>query len=281
MKKELRYLPEFNAFGIEKIVLDNVAEAAILVLNSKCYEQMGLPVPSDDAPKVAFLLGQEIGYYTIDYNYALAIARTGAQIIFLDWHHVEAQLNGCHGLILPGGAFVSPKHFYAPFEREQHESVTSIRAAAYVTCIHRALFMGIPILGICAGAQMIAGVLGGYLFTDAKKLHEEVEHKTKQKEAHMVKIIVPRCLLKKLIGKKEFVVNSRHNEAVYELPYGSPLFIYAVAENGIPEAWGNDDENILCVQWHPEDYAAEGDVHHQRIYNWLTERAKAFKSRQK
>jgi len=278
--KELHFLPQYNAFGIEKIVVDSTNETFWLELNDKCYVIMGLPVPDEDAPKIAFVLGEEVGYYTIDFNYALAIAKTGARVVLITRGlHCDEPLNECHGLVLPGGAFASPKRYYAAFEQDKHQDEPNARHDAYVQCLHKALFLGIPILGVCAGAQIIACELGGFLFTDERKLHGEIEHKSKQKEAHMVSIIKPGCLLEKIFKKKVFKVNSRHSEGVYEIALGSPLYIYAVAPDGIPEAWGNEGEDVLCVQWHPEDLAADGDAANQRIYDWLTRRAEAFQKR--
>lgn len=279
MEKKLRFLPKFNAFGIEKDELTS-AVAPVLMLRDEGYLLLGLPIPADDAPKIAFVLGEEVGYYTIDFNYALAIAKTGAKLIFIARGlHCDEALNQCHGLVLPGGAFASPKRYYAAFEQDKHQDEPNVRHDAYVMCFHRALFLGLPILGVCAGAQVIACELGGSLFTDVNKLHGLIEHKSKQKEAHIVSIIKKGCLLEKIFKKRDFKVNSRHKEAVYDIPFGSPLYIYAVAPDGIPEAWGADEQEILCVQWHPEDYAADGDAGHQAIYDWLTERATAFQKR--
>ncbi len=40
------------------------------------------------------------------------------------------------------------------------------------------------------------------------------------------------------------------------------------------------DKNILCIQWHPEDFAAKGDKKMQSIYNWLFGKAKEHQQKQ-
>ena len=53
--------------------------------------------------------------------------------------------------------------------------------------------------------------------------------------------------------------------------------IYALSKDGIPEAWGSEKENILCVQWHPENFASKGDEKMQKIYNWVAIKARIYK----
>lgn len=32
----------------------------------------------------------------------------------------------------------------------------------------------------------------------------------------------------------------------------------------------------MCIQWHPEDFAAKGDKPMQNIYNWLAKKARIY-----
>ena len=166
-------------------------------------------------------------------------------------------------LILPGGAFSSPDFFY---DDNIEEYTPNNRYEAYETAIIVALQKKIPILGICAGAQMVAAVMGGRLSRNIQQ-YTEINHKTKALDAHEVTIL-PGNPLSEIFPNKKIVTNSRHKEGLNpNVPFS--LSIYAVAEDGIPEAWGNKRKKILCVQWHPEDFAAEGNQDMQGIYNWL------------
>ena len=40
------------------------------------------------------------------------------------------------------------------------------------------------------------------------------------------------------------------------------------------------EKNILCIQWHPEDFAAKGNKKMQGIYNWLFTKAKEHQQKQ-
>lgn len=52
-------------------------------------------------------------------------------------------------------------------------------------------------------------------------------------------------------------------------------------QKGIPEAWGDADKNELFNQWHPEDFAAEGDKTMQNIYDWHAGKALEYQKQRK
>ena len=276
---QLNYLSEFNAFGIpdaeiEKLEKDNITP--IITLKDKDYEEkFECSKPSPDAPTVAFLLGREKDTYTIDWNYAKAVAQSGVNIRFLTYKNNVSQMDDVDGLILPGGSFVSPSEFYTDPMKKTNEKPGS-RSYAYITSIMEAEKNGIPMLGICAGAQMIGGMHGLRLYRDLKEYtHTNLEHKTKELEAHIVTIREDSPLFK-LLGQHKIETNSRHREALMNNDSISDLKIYATSNDSTPEAWGNEEKNILCIQWHPEDFAAQGDKTMQKIYNWLADKARIY-----
>lgn len=268
--KQFSYLAEYNAFGIRD---EEVKDPFLLGLSKDCYERLEVPEPNDSAPVIAFLCGREKGHYTIDYAYAYALRY--AHIRLLDYEHCVDQLAGCHGLVLPGGAFASKKEYYAPEVDRKTLEEPGIRSQAYVDSFHTALFMGIPILGICAGAQVIAGECGGLLYPDRSYQPHTLEHKTKNLYAHDV-IIKRGSFFHKIVGCTTLLTNSRHKERLKDLPYFTGFEIYARTPDGVPEAWGSKRDNILCVQWHPEDYVVKGDLYHKKIYSWLLNEATLF-----
>lgn len=287
---QLNYISEFNAFGtsdaeIEKLEKDDITP--IISLQDEDYKRLDCPAPSPDAPTVAFLLGRDSqeeniqgtivkkAYYTIDWNYAKAIAQSGVNIRFLTYKNNVSQMENVDGLILPGGCFVSPNEFYTdPLKKV--DAQPGSRSYAYITSIMEAEKKGLPMLGICAGAQMIGGMHGLRLYRDLKEYtHTNLEHKTKELEAHIVSIREDSPLFK-LLGSSKLETNSRHNEALMNNDSISDLKIYATSNDSTPEAWGNEEKNILCIQWHPEDFAAKGDKTMQKIYNWLADKAHIY-----
>lgn len=274
----LEYLPQYEAYGISDEQINLFEKQNIIPLISLApqdIEQLA-SAPKEDKPTIGFLLGRDENYYTIDYNYARAILQSGVNIRFLTYSACTEQMSGIHGLILPGGRFPSPEQFYcdaAPQTSAKYEA----RAKAYLDCITTALQQNLPMLGICAGAQMIGGVLGMKMYRNTKQYtNTDIEHKTKILDAHKVLIKNPSPLYN-ILQTEEIETNSRHTESMLPYASDSKLTIYARTEDNIPESWGNVEKNILCIQWHPEDFAANGDISMQRIYNWMAQKALSYK----
>ena len=268
MEKNLYFLPKFNAFGIADSELTDCG-ISVIKLSGGCYEKLRMTPPSK-APKVGFLLGHEDGYYTIDYNYAYAVVKSGVEPIFLDYQNCTEQLAGCSGLILPGGSFESPEWYYN--DSPADATYPNARSQAYAYALYTALHMGIPVLGISAGAQVIAAEFSSRL---VKKPKLCIKHKTAKQSAHWV-TITNGSPLQHLLDVFTLKTNSRHNEIVADFPV---LKCYAIAEDGVPEAWGSEQDNILGIQWHPEDYAVSGNALHQKIYDWLASKAGEYLAR--
>lgn len=271
MKKVyLDHLPQFKAFGIADDVVRELEQQEIvaeMLLPDEAYTLLNVPKPKPGAPTVGFLMGREKNYYTVDWNYARALAKTGANIRFLAYETPVSQFMGCHGLVLPGGAFPSPEKFYTD---PKEDNGPTPRCRAYLQLIKSASCRGIPMLGICAGAQMIGAMYGLKMHRNTKHLGGEIEHKSQEMDAHKIFVIDPK--LKEMLGSWLWT-NSRHTECEDSDDSKSELKIFAHAEDGCPEAWGNWDKHILCIQWHPEDGASWGNQKMQAIYNWVAEAA--------
>ena len=263
----LAYMPKFNAFVVSDDDVNKViAQGDIPIFKIRADEAKALGLKfTNKTPDIGFLLGREKGYYSIDFNYAKAICMAGGAIQGLTYTLLEEQMKNINGLVLPGGSFASPDEFYAT--RVDNPEEPSLRSKAYLEAIRIAEDNKIPILGICAGAQMVAGVHGMKMYRDLSETYSPIEHKTSEVSAHQV-ITFPATTFREWMGK-EFTVNSRHREGLVLNDKHSDLNIYAISPDCIPEAWGNMEEGILCVQWHPEDLAVSGDKRMLDIYKWL------------
>jgi putative glutamine amidotransferase len=291
MKVTLEYLPQFNAFGIsdEKIAefetKQIIPELVLAPRNTALiplfqmsgnYKILNIFEPLPKATTIGFLMGRENGYYTIDWNHAKAIAQTGVRIRFITYEHPVEQFAGCQGLILPGGTFASPEKYYI----NPHKPKDLLpRAKAYLHLIRYASEQSIPMLGICAGAEMIGGHYGLKMYRDKRCIKNSLNHKTSESNAHKIFILQDNPLYTMFNNTSEAWVNSRHNECMVPNTSNSPLSIYAYAEDGIPEAWGNEDLGILCIQWHPEDGASCGNQCMKNIYNWIAKKARYSKNK--
>ncbi|MEE6208123.1 MAG: gamma-glutamyl-gamma-aminobutyrate hydrolase family protein [Alphaproteobacteria bacterium] len=275
----LQWYPEFNAFGVRDEIIENLEKqeiVPIIGLKQDDYAKLETAYPDENAALIGFLCCREEGVYTVDFNYAKALAQTGKNLRFMTYNQNVAQMKDIDGLMLPGGRFESPAIFYTdPLKRTTGEP--GARSYAYITSIIEAERRKIPVLGVCAGAQMIGGVHGMKLYRDVKEYTKtDIEHKTKILEAHDI-TIYPNTPLYTLLGGKLVHVNSRHKEAMVNNDTISDLKIYAVATDGTPEAWGNAEKKILCIQWHPEDFAAHGNQSMQNLYDWLGDEAQTYK----
>lgn len=269
----LDYFPEFNAYGVSDETIDSLTAAGITpIISLKKEDMISLGAePKSEKPLIGFLMCREKGHYTIDYNYAKALVQAGVNIRFLTYHSPAQQISNVDGICLPGGAFDSPDFFYNDGKQLYQPN---IRYEAYEKVILTAEEKGLPILAICGGAQIVAGLHKMNLYRDVHQ-YTGLIHKTKEIKAHLVRIY-PDTVLRKLLGREQIITNSRHREAVNP-NIMSDLQIYAEASDGIPEAWGNEEKNILCIEWHPEDFAAKGNARMQNIYNWLADKAIAFR----
>ena len=116
-----------------------------------------------------------------------------------------------------------------------------------------ALKKDIPILGVCAGMQMMASMdnqkrdesIRGNAKNDTKINH----HQENQKYVHNV-TITNNTLLKKIVDTDEMQVNSEHN---YHVQTTTEFIISAYSEDGLIEAIELPNKKfVVGTQWHLE-----------------------------
>ena len=211
---------------------------------------------------------------------------------FFDYDNPVAEAQNCDGIVLPGGLFDFPKDYF--IKNENLGQGIGKCFLAYKNIIENAYKEHKPMLGICAGAQMLASVLSNvkmYLHVN-KEVSSSIKHKPTEKGEvclHKLKFFekTPIYQILGISPKDEIQMNSRHDQAMVLNTFEQKkatveMSVYAVSEaDNIPEIWGNDKEGILCVQGHPEDFAALGDKVMQNIYNYIAKRAMLYKEQHK
>ncbi len=138
----------------------------------------------------------------------------------------------CDGLLLPGG--------YKWYEFDEF-------------IYNYALEKNMPILGICAGMQMMCRIdqNKNNICKDTTVRNDTTinHHQRDKKYVHNVSII-DNTILSKIIDEKEIKVNSKHN---YHVSSTANLKVSAYSEDGLIEAVEYDDKDfVIGVQWHPE-----------------------------
>lgn len=215
-----------------------------------------------------------------------------------------------HGLIIGGGADINPQHYTEAgieeiISQSRKEPVNRPFLARLATFLFypliffiRKLFStkssgfdidkerdelefnllkkvqkkGIPVLGICRGAQLINVHFGGTLFSDISNFYTEVPRVTSVLPRKKV-IVEDKSRLQDILADRVVWVNALHNQAVDRL--GDDLKVVARENNGVVQAIEHKKSHfILGVQWHPE-YMPQ--IQSQRsIFKALIEEAQRF-----
>ena len=160
------------------------------------------------------------------------------------------------GLVLSGGGDVDPA-LYGAERAVQTDPANPARDAAELELCRQALAIGLPVLGICRGLQVINVAHGGTLH---QHLPDVVGNDSHSPEAagygsHKVSV-ASGSRLAALLGRTEAAVPTHHHQAIDRL--GAGLVATAWTDDGVIEAVefgqpdGNPDRFMVAVQWHPE-----------------------------
>lgn len=159
------------------------------------------------------------------------------------------------GLILLGGADVNPELYGGPSADPLISPGPRALDDNEVSALEIALRRGMPILGVCRGAQLANVALGGTLFADlARDRPGSAVHRTTAADldgaTHTVDVR-PDTLLASWIGTAGRIpVNSYHHQGFDTL--APSVRASATAEDGLVEAFEIATAQLVAVQWHPE-----------------------------
>ncbi len=168
---------------------------------------------------------------------------------------IDAVLDIADGLLLSGGGDVDPAR-YGSDAKVPLQYTASDRDAIETRLVAAAAERGVPVLGICRGAQLINVAFGGTLVQDVPSMRSspiahslEPDPKDEHQPVHSVRLR-PDSKVAAAYRRNIVDVNSMHHQAVDEL--GSGLVATGFAEDGLVEAIEAPDAWIVGVQWHPE-----------------------------
>ena len=166
----------------------------------------------------------------------------------------EALLERLDGLVLAGGPDLDPFNYGAA---ERHERLGPTDRSIDATELALALAAderGMPLLGICRGAQAINVARGGTLH---QHLDDHRQTHPGSSPAHDV-AVVPGSVLAGLTGARTLAVNSFHHQGADRLGHG--LRVSATAADGTIEALEDPSRPFLLgVQWHAEGMVARAE----------------------
>jgi putative glutamine amidotransferase len=164
---------------------------------------------------------------------------------------IEAALPRLDGLILTGGADIDPAR-YGATPLETTGPPRGARDAAELGLLAAAVGVGLPVLGICRGLELMNVARGGTLLQHLPGVLGTTDHAPAPAVygRHPVSV-TPGSLLAEVLGRLEVEVSSYHHQGVDEVGMG--LAVTALAPDGTIE--GLEDQSLpfcLAVQWHPE-----------------------------
>jgi putative glutamine amidotransferase len=207
-------------------------------------------------------------------SYLDAVTKAGGIAVLLPPQPVDVGiaarvLNGLDGLVLTGGRDVDP----AAYNTEPHPATDEPavdRDAWEFALLGDALRRGMPVLGICRGAQVLNVALGGSLH---QHLPDLLGHAGHQRGNAVFSTSTVRTVegsrLGRLIGASA-TVQCYHHQGIDRL--GEGLIVSARDTDGLVEAVElAGDDFVVAVQWHPEE--ASEDL---RLFTGLVEAARNF-----
>jgi putative glutamine amidotransferase len=170
----------------------------------------------------------------------------------------ERVLDGLDGLVITGGRDVDPGAYGQQRHPATDEPVedNQLRDAFEFALFAGAVRRGMPVLGICRGAQVVNVAMGGTLH---QHLPDVLGH-TRHQQGNAVFTTssvrtMPGTRLAALIGESSDA-QCYHHQAIDRL--GAGLIVSAQDADGVIEAVeldpASDPEKwVLAVQWHPEE----------------------------
>ena len=148
------------------------------------------------------------------------------------------------GVLLTGGNNISSQRYGQTGiieEQSNERDKTEYSIMDYV------LYKGIPLLGVCRGAQLINVYFGGSLTNELKTQENGIQHVASNHD-----IILNDDELVKKLGENKQVVNSYHNQSIGNSNLATSLRSFAIATDGTIEGLYHPEHNLAGIMWHPE-----------------------------
>ena len=180
--------------------------------------------------------------------YWLSLTLMGARPLRLVAPRGPVSIEDFDGLIIGGGDDISAELYQG--EPTLDVRLDPARDALEIDLLRRALPLGMPVLGVCRGAQMLNISQGGSLHQDVYRLNPampKIWTPLPRKAVHLIE----GTRLAGLVGTERLRINSLHHQAVDRL--GENLVVAARDEFGLVQAIEDTTARFrIGVQWHPE-----------------------------
>lgn len=213
--------------------------------------------------------------FTLPGEYVDAVRRAGGVPLLITpgESNLDSVLELVDGFILTGGGDIDPSR-YSGRRHETNYGVDQERDTLELAVARRLIDSGLPMLGICRGAQILNIVEGGTLIEHIPdEVGDGVMHRAPPREpiSHKVQL-KPGSRLMQILEREEFEATSWHHQAPRKV--ANSFEIVATSPDGIVEAIEMPNHPwLIGVQWHPEITAAS-DPLQQKLFDAIVEAAK-------
>jgi putative glutamine amidotransferase len=178
---------------------------------------------------------------------ALALRMAGARPVMLTPREPKPGL-AVDGVVITGGHDVDPVLYAAA--PEVTPKYDAERDALEAAVIDHALATGLPLLGICRGAQLLNVRLGGNLFQELRSRRQRTSNRWTILPLKTL-CVEPDSALRRLLATTKARINSLHNQGIDRI--GDGLRVSGRDLDGIVQAVEDPNRPFLMgVQWHPE-----------------------------
>jgi putative glutamine amidotransferase len=211
------------------------------------------------------------GAYALPASYVTALRRAGIRTALLPPAQPSAAdelLAPFDGLLLAGGGDVEPARYGAAAHPADHGHDPD-RDELELELARAAVRLGLPVLGICRGMQLLNVAFGGTLVQHLPERPGLVEHRDKAKQVMHGLRVEPGSRLAAALGRVEAEVLSHHHQALDRL--GEGFRAVAWAPDGLVEGIEREQGWTVGVLWHPEGTAAADPVQHRLLRTFAAE----------
>jgi putative glutamine amidotransferase len=214
----------------------------------------------------------------LPYNYVRSVSRAGGCAVLLppppegpDAKRSAAVLGALDGLIVTGGPDVDPR-LYGATAHGETDKPRQERDAWELALCRDALELGIPLLAICRGLQVLNVSLGGTLHQHLPDVLDSNAHRAAPGQMTENRVALKAGSTVATVLGSETVGSCHHHQAIDLI--GEQLAAVGFADDGTIEAVeviGSDF--AIGVQWHPEDNQED-----DRLFIALVEAAARWRS---
>lgn len=200
----------------------------------------------DNQPVVGIVPRNSGPYAPAPPNVLRLIHALGASPLILPHGYSLEGLDGCSGLLLQGGDDV-PSLSVAL----RNDSLSTQRDLAEYAALQRALQLGLGVVGVCRGMQLINQYFGGTDSPLKGKVYGLDHGSSIDWSSHDVYLHPDSFVAQHLGSHLLRSCSSHHSRAIERLGVGVEAFGWA--HDGCIEAIQQTGRRILGIQWHPED----------------------------